>query len=260
MTDGADVRLWLITIGGTAVAGAGAGGLFGMPWPAAAVLAFAGLILIGAGVWTGRTGTTVLLLEDEVPDTEPADAGAHDPAGPARAAVESLGAKILIVEDNPLNQKITAAMLASQGYRFEIAENGAVALDEVETGAYGLVLMDIQMPVMDGLEATRQIRAMPPPFADMPIVAVTANTLRGDKETYLAAGLNDVVTKPVDPTLLIGMVRDYFGPSELMIKAMADAQADEADDPAPGACGQTGEAPPLAQRSRAAGQTFLPDR
>ncbi len=158
----------------------------------------------------------------------------REPAAPARAASApekalSLGTRILIVEDNPINQKITAALLASQGYHFDIAANGKEGVAMAETGEYGLVLMDIQMPVMDGLEATRRIRELSSDVAHIPIVAVTANAMRGDKETYITAGMNDFVSKPVDAAGLISVVSQFVPKPPV---ADAPQQADDTE-PAP---------------------------
>lgn len=110
--------------------------------------------------------------------------------------------KILLAEDNLVNQRVLQAMLLRQGYRVEIVENGAQAVEAVESGAYDVVLMDIHMPEMDGLTATREIRAKGGELGEIPIIAVTANAVRGDRERYLEAGMDDYVSKPVDMDLL----------------------------------------------------------
>lgn len=115
---------------------------------------------------------------------------------------ESSAMKILLAEDNIVNQRVLQAMLLRQGYTVEIVENGALAVAAVETGAYDVVLMDIHMPEMDGVTATREIRALGGELGDIPIIAVTANAVRGDREKYLNAGMDDYVAKPVDMGLL----------------------------------------------------------
>ena len=104
--------------------------------------------------------------------------------------------RILLAEDNPVNRKLALRLLERMGYAADVALNGREALEAAEGGAYDLVLMDVQMPEMDGLEATRQIRARRPD--GMPrIVAMTANALSEDREACLAAGMDDYMSKPI---------------------------------------------------------------
>lgn len=111
------------------------------------------------------------------------------------------GARVLLVEDNELNQEVASEMLLQVGLQVDVADNGQVAIDKASGGHYDLILMDVQMPVMDGLTATREIRRLPA-CATLPIVAMTANAMAGDRERCLAAGMNDHVTKPIDPEAL----------------------------------------------------------
>lgn len=111
------------------------------------------------------------------------------------------GARILLVEDNDLNQAVASEMLANAGFQVDIAQNGAIALSKVEHHDYDLILMDMQMPIMDGLAATRAIRKQQRGL-EVPIIAMTANALSGDREQCLAAGMNDHVAKPIDPPVL----------------------------------------------------------
>ena len=104
--------------------------------------------------------------------------------------------EILLVEDNPVNQKVAATMLKKAGHRVRIAENGQVALDILEKWLPDLIFMDIQMPVMDGLEATAAIRRNPA-WEELPIIAMTAHAMKGDRERFLKAGMNDYVSKPI---------------------------------------------------------------
>ncbi len=103
--------------------------------------------------------------------------------------------KILLVEDNQVNQMVASSLLKKLGHQVDHAENGQRALEALEADRYDLVLMDCQMPVMDGYEATRRIRKNPN-WRDLPIIAVTANVMQGDREDCIAAGMNDYVTKP----------------------------------------------------------------
>ncbi len=125
----------------------------------------------------------------------------------AEGSTEKLGdrhpLRILLAEDNTVNQQIAILVLESMGYRADVASNGLEAVEAVDGLPYDLVLMDVQMPEMDGLEATRQIRArpIPPERGDRPIriVAMTANAMEGDREACMAAGMDDYLAKPIRP-------------------------------------------------------------
>jgi PAS domain S-box-containing protein len=108
------------------------------------------------------------------------------------------GAYILLVEDNEINQQVAREILEQAGATVDIAGNGVQAIAAIEANLYDAVLMDIQMPVMDGYEATRKIR-LNARFAELPIIAMTANAMSGDREKSLEAGMNDYVTKPINP-------------------------------------------------------------
>jgi len=103
------------------------------------------------------------------------------------------GLKILLAEDNVVNQRVLQEMLRNEGHDVETVANGAEAVIAVEAGQFDVVLMDINMPEMDGVEATRAIRALP----RIPIIAVTANALRDDRDKFIDAGMDDYVSKPV---------------------------------------------------------------
>ncbi len=111
---------------------------------------------------------------------------------------------ILVVEDNPINQKLAVALLARRGYTVTVADNGLQGLDRVIGGGFDLVLMDLQMPVMDGLEATRKIRAYEREhgLGRIPIMAMTASVREEDRQICLAAGMDDFLAKPLDIGLL----------------------------------------------------------
>ena len=117
------------------------------------------------------------------------------------------GARILLVEDNEINQQVAKEILEQAGLVVDIPKNGRVGVESVTSDEYDLVLMDVQMPEMDGLEATRRIRALADErgdsrFRDLPIVAMTANAMAGDREKSLTAGMNDHLNKPIDPNEL----------------------------------------------------------
>ena len=128
---------------------------------------------------------------------EPSPVSAH-PFVVAAAATASRSERLLLAEDNIVNQKVALLMLAKLGFRADIAANGHEALDAVKRQRYDVVLMDVQMPEMDGLEASRQINALFPDRMDRPwIIALTANAMQGDRELCLAAGMDDYITKPM---------------------------------------------------------------
>ena len=121
------------------------------------------------------------------------------PWSPAEDAPAGFGGRVLVVEDNPVNQQVAAAMLESLGVAHALADNGRIALDRLGQERFDLILMDCQMPEMDGFEATGQIRArqraglLP---GKLPIIALTANAVEGDRERCLAAGMDDYLGKP----------------------------------------------------------------
>jgi two-component system, sensor histidine kinase and response regulator len=118
------------------------------------------------------------------------------------------GTRVLLVEDNEINQLVAQEILRDAGYIVEVAENGRIAVDMVQQRDWDVVLMDMQMPVMDGLEATQCIRKLAN-RASLPIIAMTANAMQRDRERCLAAGMNDFVTKPVDPEELFKVLMKW---------------------------------------------------
>jgi CheY-like chemotaxis protein len=115
---------------------------------------------------------------------------------------------ILLVEDNALNQRLASVILTKRGHRIEIAENGQQALEFLRDKDYDLVLMDCQMPVMDGYEAARRLRANDPPVRNprIPVIAMTANVKQSDREHCLEAGMDDFVGKPIDRNQLFEVI------------------------------------------------------
>ena len=102
---------------------------------------------------------------------------------------------ILIVEDNPVNQKLIAFLLQRAGYTYEVADNGAIALERLDRAHFKLVLMDMMMPVMNGYDATKAIRANPR-LKGLPVIALTANAMKGEDEKCRAVGCSDYLAKP----------------------------------------------------------------
>jgi CheY-like chemotaxis protein/HPt (histidine-containing phosphotransfer) domain-containing protein len=116
--------------------------------------------------------------------------------------------RVLLAEDNKINQQFVRALLRKAGHAVDTVENGRQAVDAVRRGAYDVVLMDVQMPELDGVQATRQIRALDSAKSGIPIIAVTAHAMTGAREQYLAAGMDDYVTKPVKPDVLLSKLAD----------------------------------------------------
>lgn len=129
-------------------------------------------------------------------------------AGPARLA-SIQGARVLLVDDNDLNQQVGRELLISAGLAVDVADNGQVALDMLACSRYDIVLMDMQMPVMDGLTATRQLRQNPE-WAHLPVLAMTANAMSGDREQCLDAGMNGHISKPIDPDALFAALLHWI--------------------------------------------------
>lgn len=114
--------------------------------------------------------------------------------------------KVLVAEDNKVNQKVVRVLLGHRGYELSFADNGREAVEAVQSQDFDMVFMDVHMPEMDGLEATRSIRALAGPVARIPIIALTANAMPGDREAYLEAGMDDYVAKPLQVAEVIAAI------------------------------------------------------
>ncbi len=162
--------------------------------------------------------TAIQVLSGEVVEKQPGEAVAGVDLRPVR------GARLLLVEDNELNQQVAMELLRDAGFVVELAENGQVGVQMVVENPYDLVLMDMQMPVMDGVTATREIRKESK-FADLPIVAMTANAMEGDRERCFEAGMNDHVAKPIDPDGLFGTLVQWIAPGHRETAAVEESPA-----------------------------------
>jgi two-component system sensor histidine kinase/response regulator len=135
------------------------------------------------------------------------------------------GAHVLAVDDNDINLQVVQEILEDAGLQVSTAADGAQALAMVRALRYDLVLMDMQMPVMDGLEATRAIRALAD-HGDLPIVAMTANAMAQDRQRCLDAGMNDFVAKPIEPDRLFDVLRQWLRPLASALSASGQASSD----------------------------------
>jgi len=167
-----------------------------------------------------------------------ADAQAAAPLPPSAAPVASTqrtavlrGARVLLVEDNALNRELAQEILQPTGVMLDMAENGPDAIAAVRQSAYNAVLMDVQMPGMDGLEATRRIRTLPG-TATLPIIALTANAMERDRQDCLAAGMNDFLTKPVDADQLLVTLSHWVGGAVAPLAGTARRAGDTGSLPA----------------------------
>ncbi|HSO59822.1 MAG TPA: response regulator [Desulfobacterales bacterium] len=172
----------------------------------------------------------------------------------AAASQRLAGAQVLLVEDNEINQQVAMEILSGAGLRVTVANNGQEALDVVRANTFDAVLMDVQMPVMDGYTATRKIReleaggwkleagyspssasSLKPRSSSLPIIAMTAHAMAGDHEKSIAAGMNDHVTKPIDPEQLFGTLVKWISPREgaqRPAEAAAAPTGPQAEEPA----------------------------
>lgn len=122
---------------------------------------------------------------------------------------------ILVAEDNKINQKLIVKMLLYYGYKADVVNDGLEALNALKQQKYDLVLMDCQMPDMNGYEATEKIRQMEE-FKFLPIIALTAHTMTGDREKCIAAGMNDFISKPIDPEKLIKLLESWLNKKNII--------------------------------------------
>jgi signal transduction histidine kinase/CheY-like chemotaxis protein len=139
----------------------------------------------------------------------------HQDGEETNAAAMGRRLRILVAEDNPVNQQVALGLLRKIGHSVDVASDGAEAVEAVRSRPYDLVLMDVQMPEMDGLQATAAIRALNSSAARVPIVAMTANAMRGDEKMCLDAGMDGYISKPIDRRKLIEVLAEHSGPVPL---------------------------------------------
>ncbi len=145
-----------------------------------------------------------------VPSEQPRSVAATSDVGTRSPGRPSGPMSILVVDDVPLNRKVARLFLETQGWRIEEAEHGGMALEQLERNTFDLVLLDVHMPVMDGPQTIKRIRESGAAYASVPVIALTANAMSGDRAKYLAMGMNGYVSKPIDQRELfaeIGRVR-----------------------------------------------------
>jgi len=173
----------------------------GLPISRDLVEMMGGTIVADACPGQGAKFTVKLSLER----LEKAPTAESEPlAAPPTPASEGLmPVRVLAAEDSPTNQMVLAAMLAGTGYQLDTVADGAEAVEAVGRLHYDILLMDIQMPILDGIEATRLIREHYPSCASLPIIALTANAMKGDRESYISAGMCDYLPKPLNKNNLL---------------------------------------------------------
>lgn len=132
------------------------------------------------------------------------------------------GKKVLLVEDNSINQQVAGEILRNAGMSVTIADNGRRALDIIGSDSFDAVLMDLQMPEMDGFETTRVLRSIPE-YVNLPIIAMTAHAMSGDRERCLQAGMDDHTPKPVDPQNLISTLKKWINPTRSTDESASNA-------------------------------------
>jgi PAS domain S-box-containing protein len=136
------------------------------------------------------------------------------------------GLRILLAEDNAINQKLAIILVQKAGYSVDAVENGEQVLEKIQKEQYNAVLMDVQMPVMDGFEATRRIRQWEAGKGHIPIIAMTAHALKGDRERCIEAGMDDYVSKPLQPQALITAIDRWVRGKEEEVGVSAETQRD----------------------------------
>ena len=163
-----------------------------------------------------------LLLPEEILAAYSSEESFSTKPGTHRLPFE--GCHILLAEDNIVNQKVAVQMLGRQGIKVDVAQNGKEAVRMVDEGNYDLIFMDVQMPEMDGFEATEQIREFEESTNPIPVIAMTANAMQGDREACLAAGMDDYIAKPVSKDGLINILSKWLGQDSNYCEKKSDSK------------------------------------
>ncbi len=168
---------------------------------------------IGFAAYLPKPVTASMLLDCLVELREARGGGAVGEAGlitmHSMSERRPASLRILLADDNPVNCRLAVLMLGKAGHQVDVVGDGALAVAALRERDYDLVLMDVQMPGVDGLEATRRIRRLPAARAGVPVIAITANAMAGDEQRCLEAGMDDYVTKPIDRARLLGKVTQW---------------------------------------------------
>jgi PAS domain S-box-containing protein len=189
---------------------------------------FAQLMGGDAGVEsTPGVGSTFWLTARLTKDKAPSAPGLQPGVAEARLALDYGGRRVLLVEDEPVNREVTLGLLEDVDLSVDVAADGVEALELAGINEYDLILMDMQMPRMDGLEATRRIRQLPA-GAVVPILAMTANAFAEDRRRCMDAGMDDFITKPVDPETLFSVILNWLSNPPAVIIPQPATVSDEA--------------------------------
>ncbi len=148
---------------------------------------------------------------------------------PARSAARLRGARILLTDDNAINRQVVRLFLQPQGAVITEAANGQEALDALAREPFDLLLLDVHMPVMDGVETIGRIRSSSEPWRDIPVLALTADAMLGDRERLLALGMSGYVSKPVELATLLSAIAQVFGAPGAAPAAGAASSHDDTD-------------------------------